>query len=164
MKNINMIVAFSDNYVIGNDKDIPWRIPEDFKYFKEKTLNSTVIMGRKTFESIGKPLPNRENIVISRTHKDIKDVVFSDSLEEAIANTSNENIFIIGGSRLYQEGLVWANNLYITRILHNVIGNVHFPYNMEYVEQLFNLKESSDVKDYYGIKYQFLVHQRKEII
>jgi dihydrofolate reductase len=104
---INLIVATSKNGTIGKNNKIPWDIPDDLRYFKKKTLGSSIIMGRKTFESIGKPLPKRENIVItSNENYRKKGVIVVNSLEKAIkkANHLNE-IFIIGGQKVYEEAL-----------------------------------------------------------
>lgn len=125
MTNVNIIVAVSSNGVIGKDNGLPWKLPSDLKYFKEKTTNSVVIMGRKCYESIGKPLPNRKNIVLSRN----KDLIIDgceihSSLKKAIIDNDGKEIFIIGGSEIYKESFELANKVYITRILNDVEGDV----------------------------------------
>ena len=125
---IKIIVAMTYNKVIGNEGKIPWHYAEDFKHFKKETLNGVVIMGRKTYESIGKPLPNRENIVISTTLKDDK-VIVCKSFDEALkkAKEFDKTIFIIGGSRVYKEGLKFADELIISHIEKNYEGDTYFP-------------------------------------
>jgi dihydrofolate reductase len=129
---ISSIVAFSDNMVIGIDNDLPWRLSNDLKYFKKTTTNHTIIMGRKTFESIGKPLPNRENIIITR-NKDYKvdGARCFHSVATAIEyceGKAKDEIFFIGGAQIYSECLKWSNKLYITKV-HTTIenGTAFFP-------------------------------------
>ncbi len=137
MKNysINLIVAFDNNYLIGKDNIIPWNYPEDLKYFKGKTLHSTVIMGYRTMESLKKPLKDRINIVINHNvHGMIHEKGFYhvNSLKKALEYNDEyfqKNIFIIGGSKIYEEALLNLNlNLvYITKINKSYEGNVYFP-------------------------------------
>lgn len=127
---INLIVATSLNGTIGKNNKIPWDIPDDLRYFKKKTLGSSIIMGRKTFESIGKPLPKRENIVItSNENYRKKGVIVVDSLEKAIkkANHFNE-IFIIGGQKVYEEALNLkvVEKIYQTKIHKEIPGDRFF--------------------------------------
>lgn len=126
MRSINIIVAVASNGIIGKDNDLPWRLPSDLKYFKEKTINSTIIMGRKCFESIGRPLPNRENIVLSRNKElNIDGCTVYSSLDEAINKIGDKKIFIIGGSEIYKEAFKIANNVFITKILKDIDGDVY---------------------------------------
>ncbi len=120
---LNLIVAKARNNAIGKSGKIPWSIPEELQYFKEKTINNVVIMGRKTYESIGKPLDQRINIVVSNTK------VFSEkncftvkSLEDALslAKSFNKEIFIIGGERLYKEAIDIVDRMYITEVFMDV--------------------------------------------
>lgn len=124
-----MIVAHADNRVIGKDNDMPWHLPADLAYFKKTTLGKPVIMGRKTYESIGRPLPGRQNIVISR-NADYQaagvDVVAS--VDEALAFAKGvEEIMVIGGGAIYEHCLPAADRLYITHIDANVDGDTQFP-------------------------------------
>ena len=122
---ISIIAAIGKNRELGKDNKLLWHIPEDFKRFKELTSNHVVIMGRKTFESIGKPLPNRVNIIITRnrTWAPLRCTI-SYSLEEAIekgttfakASASQREIFIIGGAEIYKQGIQYADKLYLTLI------------------------------------------------
>ena len=114
---ISIIVAVADNLAIGKDNNLLWHISEDLKYFKRITGGHTVIMGRKTWESIGRPLPNRRNIVISRSLKvdSLAGAEVFGSLESALATLpANEEHFIIGGGEIYREALPLAEKLYIT--------------------------------------------------
>lgn len=112
---ISIIVAISLNNAIGRNNQLLWHIPEDLKYFKKVTSGHTIIMGRKTWESIGRPLPNRRNIVVSRTHKTIEGAEVYSSLEDALKTASTEGeVFIIGGGQIYKQALPMANKLYLT--------------------------------------------------
>ena len=118
MKNsITIIVAYTNNLLIGKDNSIPWHISDDLKRFKKLTTGNVIIMGRKTFESLGsKPLPNRTNIVISSKLNTSNSVTVYKNLIEAINNHKNEKIFLIGGYSIYKEGLNFASHLEITEI------------------------------------------------
>lgn len=126
---IHLIAAVAENRVIGRDGGLPWHIPADLKHFKALTTGHTVIMGRRTYESIGKPLPNRRNIVVSRTmtQPPTEGVELAASLEEALARASQEECFIIGGAQLYAEALPRAQWLHLTRVHAEVEGDVLFP-------------------------------------
>lgn len=126
---INLIVAMAKNRVIGIDNKMPWHLPADFAWFKRNTLGHPVIMGRKTFESIGRPLPGRRNLVISRNanwHSDGCEV--SGSLAEAFNRCKdNESVFVIGGATLYNEALPLANSIYLTEVDASPNGDTWFP-------------------------------------
>lgn len=126
---ITLIAACDPNNVIGIDDKIPWYIPDDFKHFKNTTLNHPIIMGRKTWESLPKkPLPNRTNIVISSKPVEGADHHFTDVIDtlEFAKNISNE-IFIIGGQTIYEQTIEFADRLLISRVLEKYDGNVFFP-------------------------------------
>lgn len=135
MRIISHLVAISNNNVIGVNNDLPWNLKDDLAHFKKYTLNKVIIMGRKTFESIGRPLPNRKNYVISRTLKDIPGVFVFDNLESAILSAEEENkkmsieneIIIIGGGYLFNETASLVNKLVITRVDCNVEGDIFYP-------------------------------------
>lgn len=127
---ISLIVAYDKNRLIGREGDLPWRIPEDLKKFKEITSGNIVIMGRKTYESIGKPLPNRINMVITR-NKDYKPegvFVFS-SIKDALRKASvfHKEIFFIGGQSIYNEVLDKVDTMYISHINEEYEGDAYFP-------------------------------------
>ena len=126
---ISLIVAASTNNVIGNDGELPWRLSDDLKRFKAVTMGKPIVMGRKTFESIGRPLPGRQNIVISRQDgfaADGCDVV--QSIEEAVeVAAAAEEIMVIGGSQIYAAFLPLADRIYLTRVHAEVEGDAFFP-------------------------------------
>ena len=161
---ISIIVAVAENGVIGKKGAIPWHLPADLKHFKEVTMGHTVIMGRVTFESIidflGKPLPNRKNIVVSSQTFSDYDVEVVSSFQEAKEKTNNEEMFVIGGSRLYAEALPEARKLYLTRVHENIEGDVMFP---EFDENDWKLvdeeKHKKDDKNKYD--YSFLTYERR---
>ena len=135
MKIISHLVAVSNDLVIGVDNDLPWNLKDDLAHFKKYTLNKIIIMGRKTFESIGKPLPNRINYVISRTLKEIDGAHVIDNLEDAMLAAEKHNheigianeIVIIGGGYLFKETLPVMNKLVITKVNCNVLGDIYYP-------------------------------------
>lgn len=138
MKPLSIIAAVSRNGVIGANGTIPWHLPEDFKYFKATTLGHAVIMGRKTFESIGKPLPGRQNIVVSRTPTESTVLVkaitnrlvgVAGSLDVAIqgARETDPSPFVIGGAGLYAEAMPLATRMYLTEVHRDADGDVRFP-------------------------------------
>lgn len=147
---IKMIAAVSANGVIGQDNKIPWNYPEDMKFFRKMTAGGTVIMGRKTWESIGRPLPKRRNIVVTRSLEPIPGVELALSVEAAITlakaplpeitemeseggpvvKTPQPDVWLIGGSSIYREGLKYADEIYLTLIPENVEGEglIFFPW------------------------------------
>ena len=131
---ISLIAALSQNRVIGKNNDLPWHLPDDMKYFMQTTKGHHVIMGRKNYDSIPekfRPLPNRTNIVVTRQKNfAAPNCIVTNSMEEAlaIAKKSNEpEVFIIGGSEIYNQGLPLANKLYLTEIHATIEGDTYFP-------------------------------------
>jgi dihydrofolate reductase len=130
---IALIAAVSKNGVIGAKGDLPWHIPEDLKHFRETTAGKTVVMGRKTFESImarnGKPLPNRVNVVISREtdYAVPEGVRLFHSIDDAMAALTNQEIFIIGGGEIYRQTIDQADTLFITHVNQEIEGDAFFP-------------------------------------
>ena len=125
---IALIVAYAKNQVIGNKGCIPWRIKGEQKRFKELTTGNVVIMGRRSYEEIGKPLPNRITIVISSTKNfDAENCYTAKTLKDAIEMAVEKDIFISGGARLYQEALPIAEKMYITEIDAEIKGDTYFP-------------------------------------
>jgi dihydrofolate reductase len=131
---ISHIAACSENRVIGVNNALPWNIPEDWKFFKDKTTGHCLIMGRKTFESLGKPLPNRLNVIVTRdsSFRPPGTVVFS-NINEAIEHCKTlkdkygEEIFIGGGGEIYKQTLDIADRVYLTVIHKNFEGDAHYP-------------------------------------
>jgi len=129
---ISIIVSMSKNRVIGKDNKLPWHIPEDLQWFKRHTLNHSVIMGRKTYESIGKILPERENIIISKQKNySAPGALLFNSLEDALSEMKRkekDELFIIGGSRIFEDSLHLADRIYLTLIHREFEGDAYFPY------------------------------------
>ena len=124
---INIIVATSKNRVIGNNNSLIWKLPADLKRFKQITTGSTVVMGRKTYESIGKPLPNRRNIIITRdTNYLVDNCEIVNSIEEALMLCNND-CFIIGGGEIYKQSIDIADKIYLTLVQEDFEGDTYFP-------------------------------------
>ena len=126
---ISVIVAVAQNGIIGGDNALLWHISEDLKRFKQLTGGHAVVMGRKTFESLGRPLPNRRNVVISRRKDYVPEgVEVVASLEEALARFPvEEEVFIIGGGQIYAQAMPLADRLYLTTVMHDYEGDTRFP-------------------------------------
>jgi len=130
MKRYKAIAAMSLNRVIGAGNKIPWHLAEDFKWFKRMTTGQVIVMGRKTFESIGKPLPNRTTIVVSRSAPAIPGVqTISDleQLQQPNGSWDGKEIFICGGAQIYQQALPLCSDLYLTLVKREVEGDAFFP-------------------------------------
>jgi len=139
---ISLIVATSENNVIGNKGQLPWHLPRDFKHFKETTLGHPVVMGRKTYESIGKPLPDRENIVLTRRHINIDGIKIMSDKEDVLSYYENKDIFIIGGGEIYRLFLPHADKIYLTRVHTDIEGDALFPI----LDNSWNLTASEEFK------------------
>lgn len=125
---INIIVAADENNTIGKDNDLIWHLPDDLKFFKQKTSGHPIIMGRKTYESVGRPLPNRTNIIITRD-KDyaVDGCVVVNSLDEAFSVANDDEIFVVGGAEIYKQALPVTDRVYLTRVHHTFDGDRFFP-------------------------------------
>jgi dihydrofolate reductase len=161
MKIISHLVAVSNELVIGVDNDLPWNLKNDLAHFKKYTLNKVIIMGRKTYESIGRPLPNRINYVISRTIKEIDGAHVFNNLEEAMLSAEKHNknldieneIVIIGGGYLFEETLPILNKLVITKVDCSVAGDVYYPkINMKNWELISSESYTKDSDNDYDFK------------
>lgn len=157
---ISLIVAHDKNRVIGYENTMPWHLPGDLKYFKETTMAKPMIMGRKTFESIGRPLPGRRNIVITRNkdyqHEGIEVV---SSLEEALKLADEaEEIMIIGGEQIFKLALPIADRLYVTLIDHEFQGDTYFP---AYGDEWTIVSESEHHQAKEGFTFQYIVFEKK---
>ena len=125
---LSLIVAMTKNRVIGKDNQMPWHLPADLAWFRQNTTGKPVIMGRKTFESIGRPLPKRTNIVLSRQPFEHDGVIWKDSLESAVDFVlDSKEIMLIGGGQLFNEYLSKADRLYLTEIQTELDGDTFFP-------------------------------------
>ena len=135
MVKLSLIVAVAENGVIGKDNDLPWKISSDLKYFKKTTMGKPIIMGRKTFQSIGRPLPGRTNIVITRDKSFAPEgVITAFSLDMALEVGMNmalvkgvDEVMVIGGAQIYGLCLPEADRLYLTRVHGDVVGDTSFP-------------------------------------
>ena len=125
---LSLIVGVSKNNVIGRDNDLPWSLPDDLRNFRAVTEGKPVIMGRKTHESIGRVLPKRRNIVITRQDTEFNGCDTVHSLEEALGLVRDEEeVFVIGGGQIYREALAQADRVYLTRVDCDIEGDVTFP-------------------------------------
>lgn len=160
--NLSILAAVAKNKVIGKDNQLVWHLPADLKHFRELTTGETVVMGRKTFESIGKALPGRRNIVVTR-HRDYQapgcEVVHS--LEEAAeAGEQDDNVFIIGGGEIYRQAMSIAGTLYITEIHQDFTGDTVFPgIDPEIWAETFREDHRADERNPYD--YSFITYQRR---
>ena len=121
------IAAMAQNRVIGKGNKLPWHLPEELKWFKKMTLNQVVIMGRKTYESLGRPLPNRETIVVTRGEARFSGVKTVSSLDAISPEDDEREYFITGGGEIFREGLPRCSDLYLTIVKREVEGDVLFP-------------------------------------
>ena len=132
---VSLIVAVAENGVIGVAGAMPWKISSDLKYFKQKTLNKPVLMGRKTFEAIGRPLPDRDNVVVTRNEKfehrgvfAVPSVALGLELAESLAEEKKaEEVMVIGGGEIYAQTLTFADRIYKTEVHADVVGDTIFP-------------------------------------
>lgn len=125
---ISIIVAQSNNRVIGKDNKLPWLIPNDMRHFKEITIGNVVIMGRKTYESIGKPLPKRLNIIVTRNKEfSAEGCIVVNSLASAIKKAGTSDIYIIGGGEIYKQSISISDRLLVTQVDIDVDGDAYFP-------------------------------------
>ena len=127
MKTFKAIAAMSENRVIGNKNKIPWHLPEDFKWFKTMTTGHIIVMGRKTFTSIGKPLPDRTTIILSRANFQSPGVQTISDLSQIDLENEQREIFICGGAEIYQQTLPLCSDLYLTLVKRVVQGDTFFP-------------------------------------
>ena len=126
-KSFKAIVAMSLNRVIGKDNKLPWHLPEDLRWFKKLTMGNVIIMGRKTWDSIGKPLPNRESIVLTRSQIDIPNVRTIRSLSELDPKSDPRDYFVIGGAQIFELALPLCSDVYLTLVKREVEGDVFLP-------------------------------------
>jgi len=125
---ISLIAAMDKNHLIGVKNGLPWHLPADFKHFKEITMGKPVVMGRKTFESIGKPLPGRKNIIVSRSGFSADGVVVVDSIDTALQEVSDcDEVMIIGGASFYEQMIDKASRMYLTHVDAECKGDAWFP-------------------------------------
>ncbi len=140
------IAAMSTNRVIGHNNDIPWRIPEDWKWFQRTTRGQVVVMGRKTFESIGEPLPKRTNVVVSRSLRPCAGITIINSLGELDRINLPGQIWICGGAEIYRQALPRCSDLLLTIVLREVTGDTYFPPYEDLFRSRRILREESEFR------------------
>lgn len=162
---LSCIVAMTDNRVIGDGNEIPWYLPEDFKWFKKHTLNHSIIMGRKCFESIGRALPKRTNIIVTRdmfylaegciiTH------TINEALQVAQQQEDTEEIFIIGGGEIYRQTIGLCNKLYLTEVHTTLDGEVIFPdLDLSDWQLIYEEKRDKDEKHAFAFTFKILIRK-----
>lgn len=146
MLQLSAIAAMSENRVIGNGNRIPWHLPEDFKFFKATTMGHVLVMGRKTFESIGRPLPGRETMVLSRSGFAHPGVRTTRSLDELPALAGTRQVFICGGAEIYRQALPLCADLYLTHVKRTVEGDAFFPPFEELFKPVETLQDNADFR------------------
>lgn len=159
---LSLIVAVAKNNVIGGNNKLLWHLPADLKHFKTTTMDHTIIMGRKTFESIGKPLPGRKNIIVTRqTDYEAKGCIIANNLQAAVDQCENEaEAFIIGGADIFKQSMNAADKIYFTRIYHEFEGDTFFPsINLSVWKLMKYLKFHADEKNKYD--YSFSEYERQ---
>lgn len=156
---ISIIVAASENNIIGKDNDMPWRLSADLKRFKKLTMGHHIIMGRKTFESIGKPLPGRTSVIITR-NKDYKQegCIIVHSLDEAMEVVKDDEVFVIGGGEIYNMAFESADKLYLTRVHVSLDGDTSIPVVDEKWKEIEREDFSKDEKNQFD--YSFIDYVR----
>lgn len=156
---ISIIAAMARNRVIGIANTLPWRLPEDLRHFKALTTGHHILMGRKTFDSLGSPLPGRTSVVISRSSAlSIPGCIVANSVAEAIAACANDDeIFFIGGAELYRQALELADRIYLTEIQADFEGDAWFP---EFDRALWQETGRKPCKSESGLEYDFVVYDK----
>ena len=146
MSHFKAITAMSLNRVIGRGTQIPWHLPEDFKWFKKTTMGGVLVMGRRTFESIGHPLPGRETVVLSRSgfaHNKVKTIECLDELDPV---SETRTMFVVGGAQVYEQALPRCSDLLLTIVKREVAGDVFFPEFEDRFEEKAVLREEEDFR------------------
>jgi len=161
---ISLIAAMGKNRVIGKDNDLPWgrSLPTDMQYFHDITLNKPVVMGRKTYESLGKPLSNRTNIIITRDQNyKAEGCIVVHSADEALKAAGNvKEVMVIGGSQIYKEFLPRSNRIYLTKVDSDFDGDTFFPeYDIIQWKEISYEEHKKDAENQYD--YAFVVMERK---
>jgi dihydrofolate reductase len=160
---LSIVVAYDRNRVIGRDNRLPWHLPNDLAYFKRVTTGKTVVMGRKTFDSIGRPLPNRTNVVLTRSgHFSAAGVQVVHTVDEVLAldSSSEGEVCIIGGAELFRAVLPYVRKLYVTFIDEQFEGDTFFPeVNLDEWQLVSEVKGEKDEKNPYD--YYFMTYVRE---
>ena len=163
---ISHLVALSKNFVIGVDNDLPWKLKKDLQHFSSYTQNKAIVMGRKTYESIGRPLPNRKNIVISSTLNAQEGIEIVSSLDQGIQvasqwnkdNMKSKEIVLIGGGYVFEESKDMVNKLVLTRVECEIVGDVFYPQiNLDYWKKVSSEAFEQDDENEYNFKVETFV-------
>jgi len=162
---ISAIIAMSSNRVIGKNNQLPWHLPADLKHFKKITMGKPILMGRKTYESIGRPLPGRSNIIITRDSKfQAPGCIIRHSIESALTTAAlqhSEEIFIIGGALIFQETLPLIQRLYLTLIHESIEGDAYFPeLNSAEWQKIEQIDHHPDKENNYSYSFKILDRKR----
>ena len=161
---LSLIAAVADNGTIGRDNDLPWRLPDDFRRFKALTMGHHLLMGRKTWESIGRPLPGRTTVVISRrpltVPAGVELAASVDSALEVAALAGDDEAFVVGGAEIYRQLLSRADRIYLTRVHAEVDGDVRFP---EFDETDWRLvaQEEHGADERHALPFTFVTYDRR---
>ena len=159
---VSLIVAMARNRVIGSNNTLPWHLPADLKHFRGLTMGHHIVMGRKTYESIGKPLPGRTSVVVTRNPDyAAPGAIVVNSLQAAFAACSNDTeIFVIGGAELYRQAITLADRIYLTEIAADIRGDAYFPeFNPgEWHEES---RETHIQSEPQPLEYHFVTYHRK---
>ncbi|ORU92479.1 MAG: dihydrofolate reductase [Cycloclasticus sp. symbiont of Bathymodiolus heckerae] len=160
---ISMIVAMAENNAIGKDNDLLWHLPDDFKHFKATTMGKPILMGRKTYDSIGKPLPGRENIVVTRdANFTVEGVTIVNSIDAALtASEHYDEVMVIGGASFYEQMLPVAQRLYITLVHTSFEADAFFPeVDLDKWKIIKQSKHAADERHAYS--FSFITYERRE--
>lgn len=159
---LSLICAMDQNQLIGSNNALPWHLPADLAFFKKTTLGKPIVMGRKTYESIGRPLPGRQNIIITRNPEfKAEGCDTCTSIDQAIELAGDQNeVMLIGGASLYQQTIDLAQYLYLTRIHHQFEGDAWFPeFDLQQWQEVWREDHTRDEKN--GYDFSFLKYSRK---
>lgn len=168
MGKIKIIVAAANNHTIGNDNDLPWHLPTDLKRFKEITMGSTIIMGRKCWDSIPlkfRPLPGRLNVVLTRTTSNLPNSegpfpqMYLSSMEEILELSKNDDVFIIGGAEVYKQCFPMADEVYLTRLQEDVEGNIKLT---GFNPDEWDMVSKSELIEENGYSYHFELYKKNK--
>ncbi|MEO8885064.1 MAG: dihydrofolate reductase [Mucilaginibacter sp.] len=158
---VSIVVAIAQNNAIGKNNQLLWHLPKDLKHFKEITSGHTIIMGRKTYYSVGKPLPNRRNIIITRQDITIEGCEVVNSLPDALKLAEGvDEVFIVGGAEIYKQALTLTDRIYLTIVHQNFDGDTYFP---EIKEDIWKETERTDhqADEKHAFSYSFITLERR---
>ncbi|GAA4907933.1 dihydrofolate reductase [Mucilaginibacter defluvii] len=157
----SIIVAIAQNYAIGKNNQLLWHLPNDLKHFKNTTSGHTVIMGRKTFDSVGKPLPKRRNIVITRQNISIEGCEVVNSLERALTICAGEDeVFIVGGAEIYKQAMPVTDKIYLTIVHHDFEGDTFFP-EIDYSEWVETARTNYEADEKHAYAYSIFTLEKR---